>query len=431
MALDLNLFHGGDFEQSTGVGASSVLIGGPKTDYIADGSLFVSGNNHWGFFTTNAGQITNGDGVPIKPLGARSVAANVSNDASKRLFYWDNVPLVNGARYRVGFRSAIIYRPYGLAFYVDGVQQLAFPDIGQPVQTWTLHESEFVWSGTTGKHTVSFRSTVQVLPGNDHCFDLFELERVDSAPNDMRCVTVPVCYEVAGEERRGYADMTKTPVAFFDAITDAQFAPENVSFVDCNRASGWYPVALEPHLRVMSISWGIPLPIAADEENGNFTPIFTGSLYAVSTNPGYWHPPYPSGAVLAPCDAGTMMEFDWRGAPTESVEWTYRRDPNSDTPTISGNTFYWSVPGVGIANFDFGVHAAGSVGIGQALESAEVNGYRARLTLISVGNIQDGARWFSTGNTPCGNGRLHAHPDTDVNTDLPQRYRIEFFKWRP
>lgn len=410
------LLANGNFNASTGTGAASSVGPGWTQDpgYAPCGSnIFAApcSAGSWSYFTTNAGQVTAGAGAAIPALGGRSMAINVSNVPTAAFMRWNNVQLVQGRRYRFRCRAAIIYGPFAVALYIDNVR-VAPMSVPPTSLTWTVTDVVFTWTGTTGAHSVSINSDSTVFAGNDHAFDDFSLASFPDA--------------------RAFMMICDGESTWFDVDTGAELtATERATMRDCPTDRTFAPVAIEPHVRVMSISWGIPLPAAADEENGDFTPAFMSSVGAVSTNPGFWHPPYPTPPFNpAPCDAGALMEFDWTGAPTTSVTWTYRRDPNSDSPAISGNTYYWSAPGLGITNFDFGVRPMGQLGVGQSVDSAEVGGYKARLTLVSVGNpsgLTNNLAMFE--NTGCGAGRMHAHPNNTFS-DQPQTYRIEFFQLR-
>lgn len=181
----------------------------------------------------------------------------------------------------------------------------------------------------------------------------------------------------------------------------------------------------------MSVSYG-PGIGASDEVVGDFstapTSLGPAATVAVEGPPTYYAPPYPSGQTLAPCDSGAMTEFDWSGAPVTSLEFTYKSDAVNDDAGISGNTFYFSAPNQGITSFPMTVRGAGTWGVGEFVDSGQVNGVFMRVTLLSVGNpVHPTNRPFADVNACGGRFGTHFGPSPTL-TDQPQRFRVEWFR---
>lgn len=183
MELGPELLGNGDFEQSTGIGATSSI--GPiwQTDYIPCGpNIFAAPctAGRYSFFTTNAGQVT-GNPVANRGLyakGTRSMAVNVSSSLNDAIIRWVNVPLVNGQQYRFSVDAGCMGGPFGVRLMIDGVQigvPLPAPNCTQNPRQWQSSQLIFTWTGTTGNHTVHFNSSSTVFGGNDHVFDNFSL----------------------------------------------------------------------------------------------------------------------------------------------------------------------------------------------------------------------------------------------------------------
>lgn len=223
--LSDNLLIGADFEAGSGTGAASVL-GGPLSDYAACGpNIFnapCGGATYSLFDGNNAGQVTanHPNAVPIRRIGARSLAVNVSANVNQRIVYWTNVPLVNGRTYHVGCDAAIINGPYSVGVRVDGapvVAALPSPPVGS---VWTLTEATFVWGGTTGLHTVSFNSNSGVLAGNDHTFDNFFLRAEEPDAQDGCCPDEPFCYGVPATCTGAPAQQDRPPVPVVTSVLE-------------------------------------------------------------------------------------------------------------------------------------------------------------------------------------------------------------------
>lgn len=200
--LGPELLTNGDFEQSTGIGATSSIGPGWQTDYVPCGpNIFAApcGAATYAFFTTNAGQVTGGsvNGTRLGPFGTRGMAVNVSGNLTQDIIRWTNIPLVNGQKYRFKCMTGVIGFPFGVSVAVDGV---AVAPITTPTTAgiWTPTKAEFVWTGTTGNHNVSARSNNPTAGGNDHAFDSFSLTSLDGPVFSMICDGNIVYYGING-----------------------------------------------------------------------------------------------------------------------------------------------------------------------------------------------------------------------------------------
>lgn len=182
-----NLLSNGDLESSTGLGATSAPAVGWTTQYAPSGNIFAAGAQTYGFFATNAGQVTgnNAAATPIPALGNRSMAVNVGPNLALAILQWTNIYLENGASYNLEADAAIIFGPFGVGIRVDGVQIVAMT---APAANgvWQKTSSVFTWTGATGYHTVGIHSNSGVAAGNDHCFDNFSLRRAYPATAENR-----------------------------------------------------------------------------------------------------------------------------------------------------------------------------------------------------------------------------------------------------
>lgn len=194
-----NLLVNGNLSASAGEGATSTPGPGWETDYLvpAGGQLFAgvgAGQARYAFFTGDAGDVCNNFATanPILALGGKSMAVNVGV-VGQDIIRWINVPLVNGARYRIGMDAAVIHYPFSVALVIDGTPILAIP--APPVASvWFNTSSEFTWTGTTGPHTVALRTNTGAAGGNDHAFDNFFLERTLVLPVPGCCTAALACY---------------------------------------------------------------------------------------------------------------------------------------------------------------------------------------------------------------------------------------------
>lgn len=143
-----------------------------------------AGASTWAFFTTNAGQVTNGDGAGIVALGPRSMAVNVGPNTAIPIIEWANIPLVNGQAYQLEAMAAIIYNPFSVAIKIDGGAQGIFPvDAPAFIRQWATTVTTFTFTGPTGNYSVGLYSDSGVAGGNDHTFDNFSLR--SSTPNEL------------------------------------------------------------------------------------------------------------------------------------------------------------------------------------------------------------------------------------------------------
>lgn len=191
-----NLLQNGDFEQSSGVGATSQVGPGWTTQYAACGpSIFAApcGAQTWAFFTTNAGQVTGGSPTAntIEALGSRSMAVNVGPSLTTAIIEWQNVYLENGKSYEMSADAAIIFGPYDVAMKIGGSGGTPFPLSVPPVGNWGRTTTTFVYTGATGYTSVGLYSNNTTPGGNDHTFDNFELHSVTPARAE---VLTPVVY---------------------------------------------------------------------------------------------------------------------------------------------------------------------------------------------------------------------------------------------
>lgn len=185
------LLTNGDFEASSGIGATSTVGPGWISSYVPCGPNIFNvpcGAQTFAYFTTNAGQVTGNhpNAVPIPALGTKSMAVNVAGNVNIPVIQWLNIPMVNGRTYRFRCDAAVIGFPFALAIRVDNT--VIGPLTAPAVQSvWTPTELEFVWTGNTGAHNVGMFSNSGAAGGNDHTFDNFSLieEPVPAFP--MRC----------------------------------------------------------------------------------------------------------------------------------------------------------------------------------------------------------------------------------------------------
>lgn len=182
-----NLLVNGDFEQSSGLAASSVAGPGWVTSYTACGpNLFAApcGASTWAFFNTNAGQVTGGNATAngIEALGARSMAVNVGPDINIPIIEWQNVFLENGKTYELKADAAVIIAPYSVAVKIGGAAAPGglFPLSTPPTGNWGSTTAVFTYTGTTGYTSVGLYSNTGVAGGNDHTFDNFALHQVST-----------------------------------------------------------------------------------------------------------------------------------------------------------------------------------------------------------------------------------------------------------
>lgn len=191
-----NQLANGDMEASTGIGAASSVGPGWNTDYDPCGpNLFVlpcsAGN--YSFFTTNSGQVAGGN---YPALGARSFAVNVSSVLTDRIIYWDDIYLENGKTYRLHGDAGCIFGPFAIDIRVDGTLITPLNTVACGTNIWASTDTEFVWTGPTGLHTVSLNSGSTVFGGNDHVLDNITLQERLDPDQSTECVvdsTATVC----------------------------------------------------------------------------------------------------------------------------------------------------------------------------------------------------------------------------------------------
>lgn len=207
--LGPELLANGNFEASTGVGATSSIGPGWTTGYAPCGpSIFAGpcGAATYAFFTTNAGQVTgnNPNATPIPAIGARSMAVNVGPNTTVPIISWVNIPLVNGQKYRLRLYAAQIFAPFAVAIRINGGTDGNIP-VTAPAGSsqWQSTVTDFIYTGPTGNQTVGLFSNSGVAGGNDHTFDEISLRTVsgldvpcDCCPSGPpRCALVQVMFD--------------------------------------------------------------------------------------------------------------------------------------------------------------------------------------------------------------------------------------------
>lgn len=185
IAYGENLLTNGNFEDSTGAGATSSNGPGWTTGYTPTANIYATGAGSYAFFTTNAGAVTNAASAGVLAIGSRSIAVNVGPNTALPILAWTNIYLENGQTYALLLDTAMFGAPYGIGVYVDGVLQVP---ITPPVaaNTWERTKTTFTWTGVTGNHTVSINSNNAAGAGNDHAFDNIELRTAFPANTEVR-----------------------------------------------------------------------------------------------------------------------------------------------------------------------------------------------------------------------------------------------------
>lgn len=193
-----NQLPNGDMESSTGVGATSSIGPGWNTDYAPCGPnlfAFPCSAGNYAFFTTNSGQVMGGGNFPV--LGTRSFGVNVSSTLTDRIIYWDNIFLENGRTYRLHGDAGCDNPPFAIDIRIDGnVIAPLTPGGGCGSNIWGSTDTDFVWTGATGLHTVSLNSGSTVFGGNDHVLDNITLQLQEPPAQSGECVidsTATVC----------------------------------------------------------------------------------------------------------------------------------------------------------------------------------------------------------------------------------------------
>lgn len=183
-----NELSNGDMESSTGVGATSSIGPGWNTDYAPCGPNIFSAPcsaGKYAFFTTNSGQVA---GFNYPALGARSFAVNVSSTLTDRIIYWDNIYLENGKTYRLHGSAGCMFGPFAIDVRVDGNVIAPLNTVACGTNIWADTDTTFVWTGTTGLHTVSLNSGSTVFAGNDHVLDNIRLQEQNAPDQSTECV---------------------------------------------------------------------------------------------------------------------------------------------------------------------------------------------------------------------------------------------------
>lgn len=235
-ALGPELLANGDFEQSVGVGATSVIGPGWQSDYAMCGpSIFAApcGGGTMAYFTTNAGQVTNASNNVIPVIGSRSLAVNVSNNLSADILRWTNIPLENGQTYRLTVTAAIMGGPFAVAIQINNGLNGTFPVTAPPgLKVWATTETDFVFTGPTGNYPVSLNSNSGALGGNDHTFDTISLRAVIDDEQWPTCCGTPFAEGCLADGHRwvmlGAEDGT---VEIYDTDTGLLADPNDI--VDC------------------------------------------------------------------------------------------------------------------------------------------------------------------------------------------------------
>ena len=228
-ALGPELLANGDFSLSTGIGATSSIGPGWTSSYIPCGpNIFAAPctSQRFSYFTTNAGQVTGGNGNanPIPALGGRSMAVNVGPNTAVPILEWANIYLENGKEYRFQMSAAVIFNPFSVAMKIAGGAQGTFPMPAALQSQWSTVLVEFVFSGPSGYYPVGLFSNSGVAAGNDHTFDNFSLRTFAEVDTQTCCDAdlAPRSYQGGGT---AVAMICNGQVVWFDSDTGEPVDP--------------------------------------------------------------------------------------------------------------------------------------------------------------------------------------------------------------
>lgn len=193
------LLTNGKFDQSIGLGATSVAGPGWTTNYTvpSGGNLFSgagAGAATWMYYdSTNRATAFNGSApATLDPIGGgKAIGVNVGPSLTTPIIQWANVYLENGKSYSFECDAGIVFGPFGVSVAIDGVNQFPISAPGAS-GVWQHTKTTFTFTGTTGYHAVGIQSNNGTPGGNDHAFDNFSLHMIDDAVSPE--VTTPVNY---------------------------------------------------------------------------------------------------------------------------------------------------------------------------------------------------------------------------------------------
>lgn len=285
-----NILPGGTFDQSVGIGLTSVAGPGFTTGYAPSNNIFIAGANTYGFFTTNAGQVTGGDptATPFVALGTKSAAFNVGPNLVVPLLAWVNIYMTNGETYALNAdMGAIGTVTVSLALKIDAglaAEQLVALNAPTVAGIWQNRNTAFTFTGATGFHTVGIFSNSGVAAGNDCVLDNIVMRSAASATTqatavlDYSSVTRSVIDQVVStagcnDDRRdsilnAIASASVQPLAVTGAvvstlaITAGVTAAANaaVSVTNVGTTAGtWNGVALAPNVSVSLSAYSDPV----------------------------------------------------------------------------------------------------------------------------------------------------------------------------
>jgi len=191
VSMGPNLLENGDFQKSSGLGATSNPGAGWTTAYTPANNIYASGVQTYAFFNTNASVVTNAAAAGVLALTGRSMAVNVGPNLATPIISWANIYLENGYQYALEADVAMLGGPFGVDIRINGAVVVAMT-APPTLNTWRKTQTVFTYAGATGYATIALHSNTAAAGGNDHCFDNFTLKRVTAARVET---TTPVAYD--------------------------------------------------------------------------------------------------------------------------------------------------------------------------------------------------------------------------------------------